>query len=173
MAVCYYPAIIERGKGVFGVFFPDLPGCVSAGKTQDEAARNAEEALAMHLEALIKDGEALPEPTKLDAIATDDDVDVAAKLVVRAETPRTGERVNIVMDMSLLNRVDRSAAERGMSRSGLLSDAARLWLSRAHRSAAWKSPAATAIAGKKLSRSSISGKAALVAKRRRGAKKVR
>ena len=46
MAASYYPAIVERaGKG-YSVFFPDLPGCTSSGATLQDAARNAEEALA-------------------------------------------------------------------------------------------------------------------------------
>jgi predicted RNase H-like HicB family nuclease len=43
MATVWYPAIIERAEDGFSVFFPDVPGCVSAGATIQEAARNAEE----------------------------------------------------------------------------------------------------------------------------------
>ena len=46
MASVVYPAIVERAGEGFSVFFPDLPGCTSAGRTQTEAALNAEEALA-------------------------------------------------------------------------------------------------------------------------------
>ena len=46
MAVVHYPAIVERAGAGYSVFFPDLPGCTSAGATIQEAARNAEEALA-------------------------------------------------------------------------------------------------------------------------------
>jgi predicted RNase H-like HicB family nuclease len=46
----YFTAIIEAGgNSGYGVYFPDLPGCVSAGDTIEEAARNAEEALSLHL----------------------------------------------------------------------------------------------------------------------------
>ena len=35
-----YPAVLERGpKGTFGAWFPDFPGCVTAGKTLEEARR--------------------------------------------------------------------------------------------------------------------------------------
>lgn len=33
MRIVYYPAIIERARRGYGVFFPDLPGCTSAGET--------------------------------------------------------------------------------------------------------------------------------------------
>jgi hypothetical protein len=38
MPIVYYPAIIERGRRGYGVFFPDLPGCTSTGRTVTEAA---------------------------------------------------------------------------------------------------------------------------------------
>ena len=46
----------------FGVSFPDFPGCVTQGKTLDDALRLAREALAFHVEGMVQDGEILPEP---------------------------------------------------------------------------------------------------------------
>jgi hypothetical protein len=37
----FYTAIVEKAKNGFGVFFPDLPGCTSFGRTVEEAAANA------------------------------------------------------------------------------------------------------------------------------------
>lgn len=48
MATQYFPAIVEAGASGFGVFFPDLPGCTSAGDTVEKAARNAKDALRGH-----------------------------------------------------------------------------------------------------------------------------
>ncbi len=60
----YFTAIIEAGgKSGYGVYFPDLPGCVSAGDTIEEAARNAEEALSLHLRGIVEDGEDIPAAT--------------------------------------------------------------------------------------------------------------
>ncbi|HET6377951.1 MAG TPA: type II toxin-antitoxin system HicB family antitoxin [Methylocella sp.] len=43
-----YIAIVEEEEGMaFGVWFPDLPGCISAGDTLDEAMSNAAEALKL------------------------------------------------------------------------------------------------------------------------------
>jgi predicted RNase H-like HicB family nuclease len=53
----------------YGVSFPDFPGCITAGKTLDEASRMAGEALALHIQGMIEDGDAVPEPSKLDNIA--------------------------------------------------------------------------------------------------------
>jgi predicted RNase H-like HicB family nuclease len=67
MAVFHYPAIVEgdRESG-YSVFFPDLPGCTSGGATIQDAARNAEEALAGHVALMIEGGETVPEPGSLD-----------------------------------------------------------------------------------------------------------
>jgi predicted RNase H-like HicB family nuclease len=89
----FYPAIIERGQRGYGVFFPDLPGCTSAGDTVTEAAVNAEEALAGHLLGSEEHGEALAEPSDLDAIPRDPNVYEMARLLVRGE--RKGKAVRI------------------------------------------------------------------------------
>ena len=49
----HYVAIVEEEEGkAFGVWFPDLPGCVSAGDTLDEAMAKPAEALALYRMAL-------------------------------------------------------------------------------------------------------------------------
>ena len=85
MTVAYFPAIIEKGKHGYSVFFPDLSGCTSAGDTIQDAARNAEQALRGHLEVMIEYGDPVPEPSALDAIKHDPDVNEAARILVRAD----------------------------------------------------------------------------------------
>jgi len=41
---------------------PDLPGCISTGKTFDETKRNVQEAISGHLQTLLEFGERIPEP---------------------------------------------------------------------------------------------------------------
>lgn len=121
MATAYYPAIVERGTDGFGVFFPDLPGCVSAGRTIHEAARNAEEALSGHLVTSSEHGDEIPAPSDLDAVERDPDVDEAARMLVRADLPGRFVRLNITLDEALVAAIDRVAP----NRSGFLADAAR------------------------------------------------
>ncbi len=124
MPIVHFPAIIERGaRPGYSVFFPDLPGCTSAGATMQEAARNAEMALRLHLRGMIEDGERLPRPTELDALATDPEVDEAARVLVRGEVPGRAVRLNISMDEGLVAAVDATAGGRGMTRSALLAEA--------------------------------------------------
>jgi len=126
MAIRYYPAIIERGdEPGFGVFFPDLPGCVSAGDTIEMAARSAEEALSLHLRGIIEDGDPLPDPTPLDRIEPNSEVDEVCRVLVRVDLPGKAIRFNATMDEGLLSRVDAAARTQGMSRSGFLAVAAR------------------------------------------------
>lgn len=82
-----YVAIIERGAEGFGAFFPDFPGCVSAGDTIQETAQNAEEALRGHVAAMIRDGDAIPSPTALDDIPADPDAVEAARIMVPVTLP--------------------------------------------------------------------------------------
>lgn len=55
--VILYPG--EDGYVVAEV--PSLPGCVSQGKTREEALANIQEAIALHIEVLQERGEPLPD----------------------------------------------------------------------------------------------------------------
>jgi predicted RNase H-like HicB family nuclease len=57
-----YALVIERGETGFGVYAPDLPGCVAAGKTREEALHLMEEAIRSHLDGLRTEGVQPPEP---------------------------------------------------------------------------------------------------------------
>ena len=58
-----YAILIERGKRNYGAYIPDLPGCVSTGKTLAAVRRNIREAIRFHLDGMREDGEPIPEPT--------------------------------------------------------------------------------------------------------------
>jgi len=47
----------------YGVTVPDLPGCFSAGSTFAEALSMAKEAIELHLEGMLDDGEDIPTPS--------------------------------------------------------------------------------------------------------------
>ena len=61
---------IEPGteSSAWGVAVPDLPGCFSAGDTLDEAMDNAREAIDLHVETMIEDGENIPAARPLSEI---------------------------------------------------------------------------------------------------------
>ena len=122
-----YIAIVHKDpKSDFGVSFPDFPGCITAGKNIDEAKDMAQEALTLHIQGMIEDGEKLPAPSKLEEIMADPDfADAVAYLVVDVPDarPRT-VRVNITVPEMTLKQIDAAAKKRGMSRSSFLVHAA-------------------------------------------------
>jgi predicted RNase H-like HicB family nuclease len=57
-----YAIVIEQGAGNLSAYVPDLPGCITTGRTVDEIERNIREAIELHIEGLLEDGEPVPEP---------------------------------------------------------------------------------------------------------------
>ena len=55
-----YSVIIEKGDNSFGAYIPDLPGCAVVGETEEETMELLKEAVRMHIEALLEDGQELP-----------------------------------------------------------------------------------------------------------------
>jgi len=122
-----YIAVVHKEPGSdYGVSFPDFPGCITAGKTIDEAKDWAQEALLLHLEGLREDGEELPTPTNLEELVADpENAEAVAFLVVSApEAQGKAKRINITMPEETLRRVDAAAKRRGLSRSSYLTRAA-------------------------------------------------
>jgi predicted RNase H-like HicB family nuclease len=54
--------IIEKADGNYSAYSPDLPGCVAAGKTKAQAARNMHAAIEMHILGLKEDRLPIPKP---------------------------------------------------------------------------------------------------------------
>ena len=62
-----YLIVIERTDTGFSAYSPDLSGCVSTGATREEVERNMSEAIAVHLDGLREEGQAVPEPQSYSA----------------------------------------------------------------------------------------------------------
>jgi predicted RNase H-like HicB family nuclease len=120
-----YPAVLERGpKGTFGAWFPDFPGCVAGGRSQEEAIERAENALARAVDGLAEHGRPLPEPTPIERIVLPKCCDLIAYFMVGIDPPDPSERVNVYLPKRLIGQIDRRAAEIGMSRSSFFGLAA-------------------------------------------------
>jgi predicted RNase H-like HicB family nuclease len=91
-----YIALVHKDEGTsYGVSFPDVPGCISAGDTFEEAVANASEALAGHL-ALMSDGDPLPVPRtfeelKRDPAFVDDSADAIVTIIAPQAQPGEAE----------------------------------------------------------------------------------
>jgi predicted RNase H-like HicB family nuclease len=97
----YFPAQIEKGDLSFGVWFPDLPGCVSAGQTIAEAIEGAHEALALHVAGMMEDGEHIPSPSSPQL----DEGSVAVSMI-GVTLPGKKKRVNVTIDEGVLAAID-------------------------------------------------------------------
>lgn len=63
-----YPAIFEYAKDGISVSFPDLPGCISCAKTDEDALYMAKDALGLYIACSEEDNEELKKPSKLNEI---------------------------------------------------------------------------------------------------------
>ena len=67
-----YIALVHKDEGTsYGVSFPDVPGCISAGDTFEQAVANAAEALAGHLALMRADGDSVPAARSFDELKRD------------------------------------------------------------------------------------------------------
>lgn len=125
-----YIALLRKSRSSdYSVEFPDLPGCVTAGKTLDEARALASEALALHLRGIAEDSDVVPAPSSLDAIMTDPDHGDAVAFLVEAPARKSRSvPVTITITEDLQEIVRGKAAEFGMSQSGLFAASVRHYL---------------------------------------------
>lgn len=55
--------IIEKVKGNYSAYCPDLPGVIATSHTKEETIRKMREAIIFHLEGLKRENMAIPEPS--------------------------------------------------------------------------------------------------------------
>ena len=58
-----YLVVLEKGPTSVGAYVPDLPGCVAAAETRDQALALIREAIEFHIEGLKQNGEPVPPPS--------------------------------------------------------------------------------------------------------------
>ena len=68
-----YLVVVDEGPSSFGAYVPDLPGCVAAGETREEALALIRDAIEFHIDGLKKAGQPIPRPS-----STSEVVDVHA-----------------------------------------------------------------------------------------------
>ncbi len=123
-------ALIHGEEGNFGISFPDVPGCISAGDTIDETLANGAEALAFHLEGTLEDGDPMPVPRTVEAIRADPtfgfELNEPHIIALMPFTPPSRTiRINVTMDERLVEAIDQAAKSQGGTRSGFLAALAR------------------------------------------------
>jgi len=128
-----YFAVYEPVKdGGYGVYFPDLPGCISYGKTYDEAEKMASKALGLHIYGIEKDKEPLPKPSAPNDLEIDGETESGYIVslvtvypdIVRNELDNRAVKTNVTLPAWLKE----IAEERNVNYSGLLQTALREYL---------------------------------------------
>ena len=69
-----YTAIFTYEQDGIHVVFPDLPGCITFGKDENEAVRMAREVLALHLYGMEQDGDEIPQPSPMRVLAEQEEL---------------------------------------------------------------------------------------------------
>ncbi len=60
-----YAIVVEKAENNYSAYVPDLPGCVATGHTIEEIQHEMSEAIAFHIQGLIKDGLPIPQPESI------------------------------------------------------------------------------------------------------------
>ena len=130
----HYYGVIEVGGDGFGIYFPDFPGCVSAGDTIDDVIAMGHEALQFHIDGMVEDGEAIPNPSEVDLDAERAEVP-GAKLhtlvAIKVRIPTYPNTIEVGLDRALIQDIDRLVPNRRQ----FIMDATRRELDRLQKSA--------------------------------------
>ena len=126
-----YPAILEKIKQGYSVFFPDLPGAVSAGKDYEDAVKKAKECISLHLYGMLEDKDSIPEPSHIsDIIPQLEKNDLIALIepdifAIKIQQEDKAARINISLPRSLLAAIDAKAMLLHINRSTFIQQATR------------------------------------------------
>lgn len=124
--VKYFYAVMHQDEdSAFGVTFPDLPGCFSAADRIEDVLPNACEALELWFE-----DEPWREPTPLDRVSAEEGGTLIA--VPYIVNDHRVARVNLSIERGILDAIDKAAAERSLTRSAFIAQAARNEIQGAH-----------------------------------------
>ena len=126
----YIAFIHKEQDSCYGVSFPDFPGCISAGDSLDEALQSASEALQGHVQMMEADGDTVPPARSLDEIMGDVSLAKDREAAVMSAVPLIRDRgsttrINVSLDLGLLEAIDDAARLRKQTRSAFLASAAR------------------------------------------------
>ena len=118
MAEYVYPAIFHSNDdGTFTITYPDLPGCISEGKSLGNAISMAQSALTQWIEYLIDKKQSIPSASDLKSIVLSPEEFVS---LVRADI-KDGRAVK--RTVSIPKWMDDKVSDAGLSLSRVLQDA--------------------------------------------------
>ena len=123
-----YPVVVHKDPNSdYGVSIPDLPGCISAGTSVNEAFESVKEAIECHIEGMLIDGDTVPIGRDIDRYREDPEWADGIWGLVQVDLSSLSVKsrsVNITLPEQLISQVDQFAASHGDTRSGFLAQAA-------------------------------------------------
>ena len=141
MAHRHYLGGVSGHPGNYGIVFPDFLGCISVGESMTDIAAMGREALQLHIDGMVEDGDLIPEPTPVDFASLDaefsdpddpDDIEPwVAVLAIEVVVPTFPQTVPVLVDTALVQEVDRLVPNRRQ----FIMDATRRELARLQKSA--------------------------------------
>lgn len=124
MSEAIYTALIHKeNDSDYGVSFPDFPGCITAGKTLEEAKVMEQEVIGEHISILKEMNQPIPSASSLDDVMSNPENIGAVVLLVTAPSLKS-VRVNVTFPEDILRIIDHKAHMRHLSRSAFLAYAA-------------------------------------------------
>lgn len=118
-----FPAFFYFDEDGISIEFPDLPGCLPCAHDQEEAFRNAKEALGLHLYGMEQDHDTIPAPTPVSQLHPDQG---GVIVMVDVFMPAVRERINnrsVNRTVTLPAWLNAAALERNINFSQVLQDA--------------------------------------------------
>jgi predicted RNase H-like HicB family nuclease len=120
-------AIHKDEDSDYGVTVLDLPGCFTAEDTLEGVIKAAKEAIECHIEAMLEDGEPIPEPKPIEYYKNDGSLKDATFGFVEVDISKlagVSERINITIPKLILRRIDAYAKKNSLPRSTFIANAA-------------------------------------------------
>ncbi len=120
----HFIAVLESSEtGSIGVYFPDLPGCVSGAETMEKAIKNAEEVLSLHLYGMEQDGDIIPKASDIKDIKLEQgEVPLMVEFYMKPYRERINSRY-IKKTLSIPNWLNTLAEKEGINFSQVLQNA--------------------------------------------------
>jgi len=125
----FYYAIFRKTSEAIEVEFPDLRGCVTFGRTRDEAIENATDVLAGWL--ANAESQFVKEPSSYEELKNKFKNDELISIAVDENIMQhyeASKKFNVVFPATLLSKVDQFTKEKGLKRSLVLRKATEEYL---------------------------------------------
>ena len=123
----HYVGILDGSGKIWGVRFPDVPGCVGAGESPEEAIEAAAAAMRDVMAHKRAGRFELPKASTVSEVLGAGEIgpgETAVLVPLVLDAGRT-VRANLTFDAGLLEAIDSEAGRRGLTRSAFLASAAR------------------------------------------------